>query len=78
MSHFILTCTSCMLCWPIKLTIFLQLKDGDFSFLNNPNDLDPYYKTDLDILDCFERKNNLSYSHRDTVRPVRYTCSNQG
>ena len=26
-------------------------------FLNNPKDLDPSYKTDLDLWDCFERKN---------------------
>ena len=26
-------------------------------FLNNPKDLDPSYKTDLDFWDCFARKN---------------------
>ena len=25
--------------------------------LNNPKDLDPSYKMDLDLWDCFERKN---------------------
>ena len=29
------------------------------SFLNNPNDLDPSYKMDLDFWDCFGRKKNL-------------------
>ena len=27
------------------------------SFLNNPKDLDPSYKMDLDFWDCFGRKN---------------------
>ena len=26
-------------------------------FLNNPKDLDPSYKTNLDLWDCFGRKN---------------------
>ena len=28
------------------------------SFLNNPKDLDPSYKMDLDFWDCFGRKKN--------------------
>ena len=28
-------------------------------FLNNPKDLDPSYKTDLDFLDCLGRKKTL-------------------
>ena len=28
-------------------------------FLNNPKDLDPSYKTDLDFWDCFGRKNTV-------------------
>ena len=27
-------------------------------FLNNPKDLDPSYKMDLDIMDCFVSKQN--------------------
>ena len=27
----------------------------DFLFQNNPKDLDPSYKLDLDLLDCFGR-----------------------
>ena len=35
--------------------------------LNNPKDLDPSYKMDLDFWECFGRKKTLSYSRRDTV-----------
>ena len=31
------------------------IKRGFFSFQNNPKDLDPSYKTDLDLLDCLGR-----------------------
>ena len=30
-------------------------------FLNNLKDLDPSYKMDLDLWDCFGREKNLSY-----------------
>ena len=36
-------------------------------FLNNPKDLDPTYKTDLDFWDCFGRKKTPSYKRRNTV-----------
>ena len=36
-------------------------------FLNNPKDLDPSYKMDLDFWDCFGRKKTLSYNQRNTV-----------
>ena len=36
-------------------------------FLNNPKDLDPSYKMDLDFGDCFGREKTLSYSQRNTV-----------
>ena len=36
---------------PIKFAIIPILP-----FLNDPKDLDPSYKTDLDLLDCFGRK----------------------
>ena len=36
-------------------------------FLNNPKDLDPSYKTDLDLWDCFGRKSTPSYIQRNTV-----------
>ena len=33
-------------------------------------DLDPSYKTDLDIWDCFGRKKTLSYNRRNRVIPM--------
>ena len=36
-------------------------------FLNNPKDLDPSYKMDLDLWDCLGRKKTLSYNQRNTV-----------
>ena len=38
-----------------------------FIFLNNPKYLDPSYKMDLDIWDCFGRKKTPSYNQRNTV-----------
>ena len=38
-----------------------------FTFLNNPNDLDPSYKMDLDFWDCFEGKKILSYNQKNMV-----------
>ena len=37
------------------ITIFLRLQDGVFAFQNNPKDLDPSYKMDLDLWDCLGR-----------------------
>ena len=37
------------------------------SLLNNLKDLDLSYKMDLDFLDCFGQKKNLSYNRRNTV-----------
>ena len=37
------------------------------TFLNNPKDLDPSYKMDLDLWDCFGQKKTLSYNQRNTV-----------
>ena len=37
------------------------------SFLNNPKDLDPSYKTDLDFWDCLGRIKTRSYNRRNTV-----------
>ena len=37
-----------------QLPYFLGYKK-DFSFQNNPKDLDPSYKTDLDLLGCLGR-----------------------
>ena len=34
----------------------IQIQKGIFSFENNLKYLDPSYKMDLDLLDCFERK----------------------
>ena len=39
-------------------------------FLNNPKDLDPSYKMDLDFWECFGRKQTLSYNQRNTVLTV--------
>ena len=36
-----------------RSTVFLWTEY--FYFQNNPKDLDPSYKTDLDLLDCFGR-----------------------
>ena len=33
-------------------TVFFRLQDRVFSFQNNPKDLDPSCKTDVDLLDC--------------------------
>ena len=37
------------------ITVFLRLQDGVFSFQNNPKDLDPSYKMDLDLWDHLGR-----------------------
>ena len=36
-------------CETVTLPYFLGYKTDFFSFLNNPKDLDPSYKTDLDL-----------------------------
>ena len=36
-------------------TVFLCLSDSVFSFQNNPKNLDPFYKMDLDLWDCLGR-----------------------
>ena len=38
-----------------KVPYFFSYKTGLFSFQNNPKDLDPSYKMDLDLSDCFGR-----------------------
>ena len=35
--------------------------------LNNPKDLDPNYKTDLELWDRFGRKKTVSYDQRDML-----------
>ena len=37
------------------------------SFQNNPKDIDPSYKMDLDLWDCFGSKKTPSYNRRNTV-----------
>ena len=37
------------------LPYFFGYKTEFFFFQNNPKDLDPSYKTDLDLLDCLGR-----------------------
>ena len=41
------------------------------AFLNNPKDLDPSYKMDLDFWDCFGRKISPTYNRRNTVPVFR-------
>ena len=42
-------------------------------FLNNPKNLDPSYKMDLDFWDCFGRdKKTLSYNQRNTVHVLAF------
>ena len=38
-----------------QTTLFLRLEDTSLSFQNNPKNLDPSYKTDLDLWDCLGR-----------------------
>ena len=46
------------------------LQDGSRSpFLNNPEDLDPSYKMDLDLWDCFGRKKTCLITEE-----IRYLC----
>ena len=40
--------------------LFLCKKYGVFPFQNSFKALDPSYKTDLDLLDCFEREDPMS------------------
>ena len=41
--------------WKHSLPYFFGYKTVFFSFQNNPKDLDPSYKTDLDLWDCLGR-----------------------
>ena len=36
----------------LHITVFLWLQDRVFPFQNNPKNLDPSYKMDLDLWDC--------------------------
>ena len=49
----------------LKVPYFFGYKSEFFSIRNNPNNLDPSYKTDLDLWDCLGRINsyysNISY-----------------
>ena len=38
-----------------QLPYFFGYKTDYFSFQNNPKDLDPSFKTDLDLWDCFRK-----------------------
>ena len=44
-----------------KSAIFLQLLDRLFSFQNNPKNLDPSYKMDLDLWDSLGRVKFILY-----------------
>ena len=39
-----------------------QLWDGFSTSKKNPNDLDPFYKTNLDFWDCFGKERPSSYN----------------
>ena len=39
----------------MEVPYFFGYKTEFFSFQNNPKDLDPSYKMDLDLLDCLGR-----------------------
>ena len=39
----------------VGLTVFLRLEDRVLFFQNNPKDLDPSCKMDLDLWDCLGR-----------------------
>ena len=39
----------------IRIPYFFGYKTEFFSFQNNPKDLDPSYKTDLNLWDCLGR-----------------------
>ena len=41
----------------LSSTVFLQLSSEFFFFQNNPKDLDPSCKMDLNLLDCLGRVN---------------------
>ena len=41
-----------------------------FPFENNPRNLDPSYKMDLDFWDCFGREKLLSLNRRNMVSPL--------
>ena len=50
----------CMPAWSVQycqVPYFFGYKMEFFSFKNNPKDLDPYCKTDLDLWDCSRRVN---------------------
>ena len=47
----------------------------NFTFLNNLKDLDPSYKTDLDLWDCFGRKKLCLITEEIRYAPDRYIQS---
>ena len=51
----ILPNTSYTACSTLKVPYFFGYKTEFFSFQNNPKDLDPSSKMDLDLLDCLGR-----------------------
>ena len=48
------TVNSVLNCWKIN-PVFFRILDEGFSFQNNAKNLDPSYKTDLDLWDCLGR-----------------------
>ena len=46
--------------WLFGYCISLGIRQVFFPFQSNPKNLDPSFKTDLDICDCFKRGNLIS------------------
>ena len=50
-------------CFYTEILYFFGYKTEFFSLQNNPKDLDPSSKTDLDLLDCLGRVKFLLYQN---------------
>ena len=46
-----------------NIPYLFSYKTEVFPFQNNPKDLDPSYKMDLDFWDCFGRENPILYQN---------------
>ena len=54
--------------------IFLR---STLSFQYNPEDVDPSYKMDLDLLDCFDRSRSLGLLWKDKMDLDLWNCFTQ-
>ena len=48
---------------PSALIPYFVIRLGFYSFLNSPKNLDPSYKTDLDLCDCLGRMKLVFYQN---------------